>query len=236
MTATTFESGDKPYMAWLAANPHGFVLNTVKSKGSSYANFHRATCKHISRPETAQKDGYTTRNYMKVCSEKLSDLVEWVHAHRTNAAINIKCTTCGIDDNTDTLDLTLPEEVTAPVHFEGAVREIKVNAYERNPLARKRCLEFYGCSCVLCGFDFEKTFGKFAAGFIHVHHLVPLSDIGQSYEVDPIRDLRPVCPNCHAAIHLGGVVRSIDEVKALLATVQQSTRTSNQSDTGHKVD
>ena len=30
---------------------------------------------------------------------------------------------------------------------------------------------------------------------IQVHHLVPLSAIGKKYRVDPIRDLRPVCPN-----------------------------------------
>jgi hypothetical protein len=36
---------------------------------------------------------------------------------------------------------------------------------------------------------------------IHVHHLVPLSGKQQGYEVDPVRDLRPVCPNCHLIIH-----------------------------------
>ena len=35
-----------------------------------------------------------------------------------------------------------------------------------------------------------------------VHHLTPLSEIEEEYEVDPINDLRPVCPNCHAIIHL----------------------------------
>jgi len=35
-----------------------------------------------------------------------------------------------------------------------------------------------------------------------VHHLVPISKIGKKYRVDPIKDLRPVCPNCHAVIHL----------------------------------
>ncbi len=36
-------------------------------------------------------------------------------------------------------------------------------------------------------------------GFIHVHHLKPLSEVGYEYRVDPIRDLRPVCPNCPTA-------------------------------------
>jgi 5-methylcytosine-specific restriction protein A len=60
------------------------------------------------------------------------------------------------------------------------------------------------------------VFGPEAEGFIHVHHLIPLSTIGTEYLVDPINDLRPVCPNCHAVIHLGGGSRSIDEVREML--------------------
>ncbi|SDW13588.1 5-methylcytosine-specific restriction enzyme A [Thiocapsa roseopersicina] len=47
-------------------------------------------------------------------------------------------------------------------------------------------------------------------------NLTPLSEIGARYAVNPITDLRPVCPNCHAVIHLGGCTRSIDEVREML--------------------
>ncbi|MBF2077835.1 MAG: HNH endonuclease [Synechococcales cyanobacterium T60_A2020_003] len=63
---------------------------------------------------------------------------------------------------------------------------------------------------------FEEKFGSSAQGFIQVHHLKPLSEIQVEYEVDPIADLRPVCPNCHAMIHLGGKTRSIEEVQSWL--------------------
>lgn len=36
------------------------------------------------------------------------------------------------------------------------------------------------------------------------------------YEADPAEDLRPVCPNCHAVIHLGGKDRNIEKVRAML--------------------
>jgi 5-methylcytosine-specific restriction protein A len=62
------------------------------------------------------------------------------------------------------------------------------------------------------------VFGPDASGFIHVHHLTPLSEIGQEYLVDPVRDLRPVCPNCHAVIHLNGEIRTIEEVRKMLQT------------------
>ena len=216
MSAVVFDSGDKPFMEWMAANPDGFVLNTHPLGGSSYIRFHRSTCRHIGRHEIARANAYTTNAYIKVCSNSLSDLIDWATTNRKGATAYVTCKTCGVD--IDSLTTTLPEEISqSTIHIEGAIRKIKVNAYERNPLAREACLKHYGLSCVACGFNFEKTFGKFAQGFIHVHHLIPMSDIGGSYEVDPIKDLRPVCPNCHAAIHIGGKVRSIEEIKKLLS-------------------
>lgn len=113
--------------------------------------------------------------------------------------------------------LRLPEEVPDRISLvEGAVRQITINQYERNPQARQRCIDHYGTNCQICNFNFGEFFGETAEGLIHVHHLKPLAEIGEEYEVDPIEDLRPVCPNCHAMIHLGGVTRSIEDVKAML--------------------
>lgn len=111
----------------------------------------------------------------------------------------------------------LAEEVSINDRLiEGATRRVTVNAYERSPIARARCIGHYGPTCIVCGFNFEAVYGLLAEGFIHVHHLKPLSEIGLEYEVDPVADLRPVCPNCHAVIHLGGQTRSLEEVKQLL--------------------
>jgi predicted HNH restriction endonuclease len=93
---------------------------------------------------------------------------------------------------------------------------VTVNAYERNPEARRQCIAAYGAACCICGFLFGAVYGPEAEGYIHVHHLRPLSDIGGEYVVDPVEDLRPVCANCHAVLHLGGRCRSIDEVRQLL--------------------
>ncbi|HAS6359668.1 TPA: hypothetical protein I7232_22170, partial [Vibrio vulnificus] len=73
--------------------------------------------------------------------------------------------------------------------------------YERNALARKLCLEFHGYSCKICDFNFEKVYGARGNGFIHVHHIKPLSEISREHVVDPEADLVPVCPNCHAMLH-----------------------------------
>ncbi len=103
--------------------------------------------------------------------------------------------------------LETPQEVPgAGTYPEGATRRITVNAYERSRQAAERCVDHHGHACDVCGFDFGRTYGDAGEGFIHVHHLKPLSEIRGEYRVDPIRDLRPVCPNCHAmALEVNGV-------------------------------
>lgn len=99
---------------------------------------------------------------------------------------------------------------------EGTANRVIVTVYERDPRARQQCIQHFGCRCSVCGFDFEKAFGELGRGFIHVHHLKPLSQVREEYEVDPIADLRPVCPNCHAMIHNGAEMMSIQDLKKLI--------------------
>jgi predicted HNH restriction endonuclease len=115
--------------------------------------------------------------------------------------------------------VVFPEDVDGDVEAlpEGAVFERRVNAYERNPLARQQCIKKYGATCFICGFSFGIVYGEALDGLIHVHHLIPLSEVGKAYKVDPIADLRPVCPNCHAVIHhRRDRAYSIAEVKSFL--------------------
>jgi len=115
--------------------------------------------------------------------------------------------------------VVFPDDVEGEVKElpEGAVFERLVNSYERNPLARQRCIKKYGASCYICGFSFGVTYGEVVDGFIHVHHLLQLSEVGKEYKVDPIADLRPVCPNCHAVIHhRRNPAYTIEEVRSFL--------------------
>ncbi len=110
-----------------------------------------------------------------------------------------------------------PDEISSgQIYCEGAVKQVQVNAYERNPEARKACIERYGLKCNVCCFDFEKVYGEIGKGFIHVHHLVPISHYGDEQEINPIEDLRPVCPNCHAMLHKKNPPYEIAELKQKL--------------------
>ncbi len=99
------------------------------------------------------------------------------------------------------------------IYFEGSAISILANVYERNSQARMACIDHYGCRCSVCDFNFDEYYGDLGAGFIHVHHLIPLAEIGREYIVDPIHDLRPVCPNCHAMLHRRSPPLTISELK-----------------------
>ncbi len=105
---------------------------------------------------------------------------------------------------------------------EGAMQRVEVNVFERNPVARRLCIEHYGPSCAVCDFDFRSIYGPVAEGFILVHHVVPLAHVQQEYVVDPVRDLRPVCANCHAIIHLGRECRTVEQVRDLIQEARRS--------------
>jgi 5-methylcytosine-specific restriction enzyme A len=111
----------------------------------------------------------------------------------------------------------LSEELDTSARYpEGAKQRITINAYERNAEARQRCIAHHGCRCAVCGFDFQEVYGALGTGFIHVHHLIPLSAVDERYAVDPIVDLRPVCPNCHAMLHRQTPPLTIEELRSRL--------------------
>ncbi len=122
------------------------------------------------------------------------------------------------DAVTDDLPEAIPVAAAKEL-WEGAKKTVTVNAYERNAQARRACLAHYGTyDCQICGFNFERAYGEWGKDFIHVHHVTPLADIGQSYQVNPVSDLIPVCPNCHAMLHRCQPPLSIEELKAKLSS------------------
>jgi 5-methylcytosine-specific restriction protein A len=104
----------------------------------------------------------------------------------------------------------------AETFAEGALRRVQGNRYERNRQARQKCIEYHGGVCAVCGLDFGRMYGPAAQGFIHVHHHKPVSVAGGEYQIDPVNDLSPVCPNCHSVVHLREPPYTLDEVWQML--------------------
>lgn len=130
---------------------------------------------------------------------KIDDVLTWIHKKQQSQS---------------------PEElgfIESEKYIEGAKKQITINAYERNEKARKECIKIHGYDCKICGFDFGKVYGKEFEGKIHIHHIKPLNEIDDTYEVNPATDLIPVCPNCHMILHskVGGVY-SVAEVRKMI--------------------
>lgn len=109
-----------------------------------------------------------------------------------------------------------PDQIDVGSLVEGAVRQRLASEIERSPLARARCIARYGCRCSVCGIHFADVYGDLGEGFIHVHHLELLADNKGEHAVDPDRDLRPVCPNCHAMLHQRRPPLGIEELRAVM--------------------
>ena len=110
------------------------------------------------------------------------------------------------------------------IHLEGTRRTKLITSCERNPEARSKCIEYYGAKCMVCGMSFEERYGEIGDGFIHVHHLVQMAEINEEYEVDPIKDLRPLCPNCHAMVHKRLPQYTIEELIQIMNASKAGSR------------
>lgn len=110
-----------------------------------------------------------------------------------------------------------PDELPSDVgHMEGLVRAVLVNAFERSESARNACIDHHRPVCQVCHLNFEERYGEIGRGYIHVHHIVPIASVGRQYQVDPINDLVPVCPNCHAMLHRRNPPLSVEELRVKL--------------------
>jgi 5-methylcytosine-specific restriction enzyme A len=108
------------------------------------------------------------------------------------------------------------EERSIRSENEGTVLEATVKRYERSKINRVACIEINGVKCKVCDFNFSSRYGDIGEGFIHVHHITPLSAMGGSYVLDPTTDLIPVCPNCHAMLHKTSPPLLVEELKEIL--------------------
>lgn len=219
-----FDNNDTGFLQWMQEHPQGFVVNTERSDGSHLAVLHCARCHHITSMKSLEPGAYTEREYIKICSDDGSTLKSWLITNRPNAQIRY-CRTC---EPTELPFLSeYPDEVVdgSSSLWEGAKKTISVNSYERNPVAHQQCIQHYGARCRVCKFDFGTIYGGIGSDFIHVHHLIPLSNIDSRYQIDPIRDLQPVCPNCHAMLHRKPKQPyTIEELKEIMRHQRENNR------------
>lgn len=87
-----------------------------------------------------------------------------------------------------------------------------VNDFKEKCLSERRELR-----CEACGFSFRETYGVRGDGYIEVHHLKAVSEMGAGKTTN-FDDLALVCSNCHRMIHRQMPYLTIDELKRILET------------------
>lgn len=91
--------------------------------------------------------------------------------------------------------------------------------YERSKKNREKTIEKYKATCQVCGFNFGKVYGSHGYGFIEVHHIEPLSSIGENANINPEDNLICLCSNCHRMIHRNkNKPLSIEELREIFKT------------------
>lgn len=113
--------------------------------------------------------------------------------------------------------------------WEGKSFQLQINKYERNRYARSACIAHHGARCKCCGLALSEIYGDIALDMIEVHHLKPIAEIGKDYQVDPINDLVPLCPNCHRVIHKKTPPFKISEIKEIIKSNNRVNRTGHHS-------
>lgn len=107
---------------------------------------------------------------------------------------------------------------TKYIGTEGSEKWLLHKVYERDLNARKECINLKGTICYVCNFDFGKFYGQMGEGFIHVHHTEHMSSQKGPYQIEPEKDLVPVCPNCHAMLHSNyyGENITVEKLKSII--------------------
>ena len=117
----------------------------------------------------------------------------------------------------------LEELLSPPLSVVDHSARVYVKRYERSPQARALSLVHYGLRCRCCDVLLDETYGDAARDLFHVHHLTPLSEIPEGTGINPVTDLRPVCPNCHGVIHTKEPPFTIEEVRAMVGSLNRNT-------------
>ena len=158
-------------------------------------------------PRATQSDfGFGQSNTWYAKSESAASFVEAVFSYvNANSDVSVVA------------DELLPQAVPERYSESGIGKKILINKYERNPIARRKCIEIHGASCSVCGFNSLDFYGVEFSDKIEVHHIVPIHEIGKDYKIDPETDLIPVCPNCHMILHTkmsDGTFISLEQLRA----------------------
>lgn len=212
----------------LSDSPHYFGIGRIKEitpdeNGHLYAtliDFQKFDHAVIAKKDVGyyenipeqQKSNYWRPSVRPISKEVFADIaVAAVTSEPLLIISDIKNEDVHIEKETDEESLVSYEEGKKSSKF--------VTIYERDQNLKKLAKSLHGTTCFACGFNFGDFYGEYAKDFIHIHHVVPVSEFGGSKNVNPKTDLVPVCANCHGVIHRKkDRTLTIEDLKIMIAT------------------
>ena len=85
---------------------------------------------------------------------------------------------------------------------------------ERNARLAAKVKKVQGCTCQVCGMNFEERYGSVGKNFIEAHHLMPLVTLkGRKITLHPAKDFAVLCSNCHRMLHRSGYVDNLQRFR-----------------------
>ncbi len=120
--------------------------------------------------------------------------------------------------NSDVAATPNDDDVYELLYQENILVQRTVTHRGRSASVRDLCIDFWKAVCWVCEANFELDYGPAYKGVIEVHHLKPLSSDDEARRINPVKDCRPLCPNCHRLAHHGmpkGKCRSIWELQKM---------------------
>lgn len=209
--------GDKFYLVRVGIEPKGIIgIGTVVSK-----------CYHLPHwNEEKAKQGKTALRH-DLSFEYLSDspIFNLIELNLNYPEVRWTPQSGGVTvDEKISIELLAKCNAESPIskhqgdikYVEGGKKIITTTTYDRSAKARQKCIEIWGYKCAVCDFDFGSSYGEHGKGYIEVHHLNPISEKDEEYEIFPTKDLRPVCANCHRMLHKSKQAISIEDLKKKL--------------------
>ena len=235
----SIKTGDRVFLIELGSEPRGIVASGIVDKG-----WYQADHWNEEKREKNIYANYVDINFDIILNAKKEKILMYEELHEgklkdmhwlsQSSGISIQFDIAIELENVwskfikenhkklKSVELITEEIINPQKYYEGALEKITVNKYERNGIAREECLNHYGYTCYCCGVNLKDIYGEIAKNFIHVHHITPLASIGKKYELNPIKDLIPMCPNCHAIIHRVKPELSIDKLKEIICNNRKS--------------
>ena len=218
-----FINNESEYIGWIGSNKKGYVLNTTRQKSPKLMALHHANCRLISQyNDMAKEGGFTERNYIKVCSNSISDLRVWVARHgRADGSFTLECSMCKVNlvaervkfDPLRKMDIDTEESVLESKSLTLAERRDKLNqsskypermeitttAFKRNPDVIAEVLLGANGICQSCKNSAPFNRSSDGSPYLEIHHVLPLSEGGE----DTVSNALALCPNCHREKHFG---------------------------------